>query len=125
MSDQESFISHLIELRQRLIRAVTAILVLMVALLVWPGAAPIYDLLALPLMRSLPEGTKMIATGVITPFVVPLKVTALAAFMLALAYVLYQAWAFFAPRLYENAETLSLPVLVASTLLFFDGIEVC
>src|SRR5260370_41757327 len=125
MSDQESFISHLIELRQRLIRAVTAILVLMVALLVWPGAAPIYDLLALPLMRSLPEGTKMIATGVITPFVVPLKVTALAAFMLALPYVLYQAWAFVAPGLYENEKKLALPIVVASTLLFFAGMAFC
>lgn len=125
MSDQESFISHLIELRQRLIRAVTAILVLMVALLIWPGAAPIYDLLALPLMRSLPEGTKMIATGVITPFVVPLKVTALAAFMLALPYVLYQAWAFVAPGLYEHEKKLALPIVVASTALFFAGMAFC
>src|SRR6266581_438718 len=125
MSDQESFISHLIELRQRLIRAVSAVLVLLVILLVWPGAAQIYDLLALPLMRSLPEGTKMIATGVITPFVVPLKVTTLAAFMLALPWVLYQAWAFIAPGLYENEKKLALPIVVASTLLFFAGMAFC
>ena len=125
MSDQESFISHLIELRQRLIRAVAAILVLMVALLIWPGAAHIYDLLALPLMRSLPEGTKMIATGVITPFVVPLKVTALAAFTLALPWVLYQAWAFIAPGLYEHEKKLALPIVVASTFLFFAGMAFC
>ena len=125
MSDQESFISHLIELRQRLIRAVSAVLVLMVVLLVWPGAAQIYDLLALPLMRSLPEGTKMIATGVITPFSVPLKVTALAAFVLALPWVLYQAWAFIAPGLYENEKKLALPIVIASTLLFFAGMAFC
>src|SRR5438105_9460329 len=93
MSDQETFISHLIELRQRLIRAVAVVLAIFVALFVWPGSGPIYDALALPLMRALPEGAKMIATGVITPFMVPVKVTALVAFMIALPYVLYQAWA--------------------------------
>jgi len=82
MNDQESFISHLIELRQRLIRAVGAVLVLFVVLFIWPGSGYIYDVLAAPLMSALPEGAKMIATGVITPFMVPVKVTALAAFLM-------------------------------------------
>jgi sec-independent protein translocase protein TatC len=125
VSDQESFISHLIELRQRLVRAVAAVLVLFVALFIWPGSGYIYDLLAAPLMSALPEGARMIATGVITPFMVPVKVTALAAFMIGLPYVLYQAWAFVAPGLYEHEKRLALPLVVASTLLFLTGVAFC
>jgi sec-independent protein translocase protein TatC len=122
---QESFMSHLIELRQRLVRAVLAIGVLFVALFLWPGSGYIYDLLAAPLMSALPEGAKMIATGVITPFMVPVKVTMLAAFMLALPYVLYQAWAFVAPGLYEHEKKFGLPLVLSSTLLFVLGIGFC
>src|SRR5437868_13556974 len=125
MTDQESFISHLIELRQRLVRAVAAVLTLFVLLFIWPGSGYIYDLLAAPLMSALPEGAKMIATGVITPFMVPVKVTALAAFLLALPYVLYQAWAFVAPGLYEHEKRLALPLVVASTVLFLAGVGFC
>jgi sec-independent protein translocase protein TatC len=124
-ADQESFISHLVELRDRLIRAVAAIGVFFVALFLYPGSGPIYDMLALPLMNALPEGSKMIATGVITPFMVPVKVTALVAFMIALPYVLYQAWAFVAPGLYEHEKKLALPLVVASTGLFFAGVAFC
>jgi sec-independent protein translocase protein TatC len=125
MSDQESFISHLVELRQRLVRAVAAILVFFVALFIWPGSGAIYDFLAAPLMNALPEGAKMIATGVITPFMVPVKVTALVGFMIALPYVLYQAWAFVAPGLYEHEKRLALPLVVASTVLFLAGVAFC
>jgi sec-independent protein translocase protein TatC len=125
MSDQESFMSHLIELRQRLVRAVASVLVLFVALFIWPGSGSIYDVLAAPLMNALPEGAKMIATGVITPFMVPVKVTALAAFMIALPYVLYQAWAFVAPGLYEHEKKLALPLVVSSTALFLLGVAFC
>src|SRR5918996_6494509 len=126
MSDQESFISHLVELRSRLVRAVGAVLVLFVLFAFgWPGAGAIYDFLAVPLMSALPQGAKMIATGVITPFMVPMKVTALTAFVVALPYVLYQAWAFVAPGLYENEKRLALPLIVASTLLFLVGIAFC
>ena len=124
-ADQESFISHLVELRTRLVRAVGAIGVFFVALFLYPGSGPIYDVLALPLMNALPEGSKMIATGVITPFMVPVKVTALVAFMIALPYVLYQAWAFVAPGLYEHEKKLALPLVVASTVLFFLGVAFC
>ena len=125
MSSQETFVSHLIELRTRLIHALVAVLIAMVILLIWPGAGAIYDFLALPLMEALPQGTRMIATGVITPFLIPLKVTALAAFMLALPYVLYQAWAFVAPGLYEHEKKLALPIVVASTALFLIGVAFC
>ena len=125
MSDQESFISHLVELRQRLVRAVGAVLAIFVVLFLYPGSGYIYDLLALPLMNALPEGSKMIATGVITPFMVPVKVTALMGFMVALPYVLYQAWAFVAPGLYEHEKKLAMPLIVASTVLFFLGVAFC
>jgi sec-independent protein translocase protein TatC len=117
--------SHLIELRQRLVRAVGVVLALFVALFLWPGSGAIYDLLAAPLMSALPEGAKMIATGVITPFMVPVKVTALAAFLVALPYVLYQAWAFVAPGLYEHEKKLALPLVVGSTVLFLVGVAFC
>ncbi len=125
MSEQESFISHLVELRQRLVWTVGVVLAIFVVLFLYPGSGYIYDLLALPLMNALPEGSKMIATGVITPFMVPVKVTALMAFMVALPYVLYQAWAFVAPGLYEHEKKLALPIVVASTVLFVLGMAFC
>ena len=118
--------SHLVELRQRLMRAVAAVGVLFVIFaFAWPGAGAIYDFLAIPLMSALPQGAKMIATGVITPFMVPVKVAALAAFVVALPYVLYQAWAFVAPGLYEHEKKLAMPLIVASTVLFLLGMAFC
>jgi sec-independent protein translocase protein TatC len=125
MSTQETFVSHLIELRERLLRALVAVLVIFIALFIWPGGGAVYDVLAHPLMNALPEGTKMIATGVITPFMVPMKVTALVAFMVALPYVLYEAWAFVAPGLYEHEKKLAVPIVVASTVLFYLGVAFC
>ena len=125
MSGQESFISHLVELRTRLLRALSAIAAVFIALMFWPGPGHIYDLLAAPLTAALPQGAKMIATGVITPFMVPMKVSALVAFMVALPYVLYQAWAFVAPGLYEHEKKLAVPIIVASTLLFLLGVAFC
>jgi sec-independent protein translocase protein TatC len=125
MSESESFMSHLVELRQRLVRAVGATLAVFIVLFIYPGSGFIYDILALPLMNALPEGAKMIATGVITPFMVPVKVTALVGFLLALPYVLYQAWAFVAPGLYEHEKKFALPLIVASTVLFFLGVAFC
>jgi len=122
---QDTFISHLIELRTRLMHALTAVLAAFVLLFLWPGSGPIYDFLAAPLMHALPQGTKMIATGVITPFMVPMKVTALMAFLLALPYVLYQAWAFIAPGLYEHEKKFAVPLIFASTVLFLLGVAFC
>lgn len=120
---EDSFLSHLVELRNRLIRAVAAILIIFLCLMPW--ASQIYDLLAAPMLQSLPQGTKMIATGVITPFFVPVKITLMAAFVLALPVVLYQAWAFIAPGLYAHERRFALPMVVGGTLLFLTGMAFC
>lgn len=122
---QDTFISHLVELRERLLRMMLAVFVILIGLLIWPGSGAIYDFLALPLMQTLPPDAKMIATGVITPFLIPIKVTALAAFMVALPYLLYEAWAFIAPGLYEHEKKLALPIVICSTALFFLGVAFC
>jgi sec-independent protein translocase protein TatC len=122
---EDSFMSHLIELRTRLLRAVAAVAVIFIILFIYPGASVIYDILARPMLASLPEGTRMIATGVITPFMVPVKVTLMASFVLALPVVLWQAWAFVAPGLYRHEKRLALPLIVSSTLLFLGGMAFC
>jgi len=122
---QDTFISHLVELRDRLLRAIIAIGIVFVALFIYPGPGEIYDLLALPMIRQLPAGTTMIATGVVSPFGTPVKVTAMAAFLVVLPYVLYQAWAFVAPGLYAHEKRLVLPLVVTSTLLFLAGVAFC
>ena len=119
----ETFISHLVELRDRLLRAIGALIVVFLVLMYWSG--DIYDLLARPLMASLPEGTRMIATGVVTPFLVPVKVTLMVAFVIALPVILYQAWAFVAPGLYTHEKRLALPLVTVSTLLFVAGMAFC
>ncbi len=118
-AEEEGFLSHLIELRSRLIRALTAVGVILLALL--PFSNKLYTLLALPLLRHLPVGAHMIATEVTTPFFVPMKVAMMAALMIALPYVLWQAWAFVAPGLYAHEKRLVLPLVVSSTLLFYCG----
>jgi sec-independent protein translocase protein TatC len=122
---QDTFISHLVELRQRLMRALGAVLAVFVALAIWPGPGVIYDFLAAPLMQALPEGAKMIATGVVTPFLVPMKVAAVVAFLIALPYVLHEAWAFVAPGLYEHEKKLALPIIIGSSVLFLIGVAFC
>lgn len=122
---EDTFISHLMELRDRLLRSLAAIAAVTVVLSIWPGIGGVYDLLAWPMMQSLPEGTKMIATGVISPILVPLKVTVLAAFMIALPYVLYQAWAFIAPGLYAHEKRIAVPLVTGGTGLFLLGVAYC
>ncbi|EHR70098.1 twin arginine targeting protein translocase subunit TatC [Burkholderiales bacterium JOSHI_001] len=119
------FVSHLIELRDRLIRALVAVGVVFAALCLWPGPAGLYDLLAQPLVANLPKGATLIATNVISPFIVPLKITMMAAFLVALPVVLYQVWAFVAPGLYSHEKRLVLPLVVSSTLLFLAGVAFC
>jgi sec-independent protein translocase protein TatC len=116
---QETFISHLIELRSRLLKAMVSVLVVFVALA--PFAKEIYSLAAEPLMHALPPGGTMIATDVTGSFLVPLKVTLLTAFLIALPIVLWQAWAFVAPGLYKHEQRLALPLIVSSVLFFFIG----
>lgn len=118
---QESFISHLIELRDRLIRALVAVLAVFLCLVAW--AREIYTLLAAPMLAALPAGGHMIATDVAGAFLVPMKVTMMVALLIALPYVLYQAWAFVAPGLYAHEKKLAMPLLFASVVLFFVGMS--
>ncbi|HUP97933.1 MAG TPA: twin-arginine translocase subunit TatC [Usitatibacter sp.] len=120
---QETFLSHLIELRQRLVWSLLIYALACVPTL-W-FSAELYDLLAQPLMRSLPEGSRMIATGVISPFIIPVKIGFFAGLVLALPFLLYQAWAFVAPGLYAHEKRLALPLVVSSTLLFLVGMFFC
>ena len=122
---EQPFVQHLMELRDRLLYSVYGIGALFVLLAFFPGPSALYDLLAMPLVKTLPEGARMIATGVVSPFLVPIKVTVLAAFGLALPWVLYQVWAFVAPGLYKHEKRLVMPLVVASTLLFYSGAAFC
>ena len=116
---QESFISHLIELRDRLLRVVIAFVVVFMGLFPW--AQDLYALLAEPMLAKLPEGGQMIATEVITPFLVPIKVAMMTAFLITLPHTLYQIWSFIAPGLYQHEKKLGAPLIVASVLLFLFG----
>ena len=120
---QESFLSHLIELRDRLLRAIIALLVAFLALV--PFAKQIYAWLAQPMLAQLPAGVAMIATEVTSPFFIPIKVTLLAAVVVALPVILYQVWAFVAPGLYAHEKKLVGPLVVASTALFLLGMAFC
>ncbi len=122
---EQPFVQHLIELRDRLIKAVIAIAVFAIALSLYPGPGPLYDILAAPLVAQLPAGATMIATSVISPFLVPLKILLMAAFLLALPMVLYQIWAFVAPGLYTHEKKLVFPLVLSSTFLFFLGVAFC
>ena len=122
---KDSFISHLIELRNRIMKASVGILIVFAILLAFPGPSAIYDFLAQPMISALPPGSKLIATGVITPFLVPMKITLLAAFIVALPWVLYQAWAFVAPGLYTHEKRLVAPLVISTSLLFMFGVAFC
>lgn len=119
---EQPFVQHLIELRDRLVRACIAIAVVAIALSIYPGPGQLYDLLAAPLVATLPAGSKMIATSVVAPFFVPIQVLLLVSFLIALPVVLYQAWAFVAPGLYSHEKKLVLPLVISSTFLFFVGV---
>jgi sec-independent protein translocase protein TatC len=120
---EEGFISHLIELRNRIVRASLAVVVTFLALSPFMGR--IFELISAPLINVLPVGTKLLATGVVTPFMVPLKVTLLVALVMALPVVLYQAWAFVAPGLYAHERRFALPIIVSTFLLFLAGMAFC
>ena len=116
---QDTFISHLIELRDRLLRGLLAVAIIFLCLFPW--AKDLYTLLAQPLLAVLPQGGQMIATDVVGVFLVPLKVTALVTVMIAMPYLLYQMWAFVAPGLYAHEKRLVLPLVFSSSLLFLAG----
>jgi sec-independent protein translocase protein TatC len=120
-SVQETFISHLIELRERLVKSVATVLGVTIALTIWPTMGVLYAWVAAPMLRVLPEGTSMIATDVTGTFFIPLKVTLMTGFLISLPVVLYQMWAFVAPGLYKHEKKLAMPIIVSSTILFFCG----
>jgi sec-independent protein translocase protein TatC len=119
MDGTETFISHLIELRDRLLKAVVAWILVFICL--FPFANDLYTLLAQPMLEKLPQGGQMIATEVVTPFFVPIKVAMMSAFLVALPFILYQVWAFVAPGLYAHEKKFILPLVVASVVLFSVG----
>ena len=122
---EQPFVEHLVELRDRLVKALIAVGVAAALLFFFPGPGALYDLLAAPLVAHLPKGATRIATSVISPFMVPLKILLVSAFLLALPVVLWQVWAFIAPGLYAHEKRLVLPLVVSSTLLFFVGVGFC
>ncbi len=119
MIEPDSFMSHLVELRDRLLRCVIALVLVFICLFPW--ARNIYSMLAKPLLASLPAGGQLIATEVTAPFFVPIKVTMMAALVIALPYLLYQIWAFVAPGLYAHEKKLVMPLIITSTVLFLCG----
>lgn len=119
----DTFISHLIELRSRIVKASAVVLVVFLCMM--PFAAHIFDLLAAPMIHALPAGSRMIATGVITPFLIPIKVTMLVAVLVSLPWVLYQLWAFVAPGLYTHEKRLVAPLVISSSVLFLVGVGFC
>lgn len=119
-SEEPLFISHLIELRDRLLRSVMVVLVILLPLLFY--SAEVFEFLTVPIMQVLPEGEKLVAIDVASPFLAPFKLAIFTAIFIAIPYLLYQAWSFIAPGLYENERKLVVPLLVSSTLLFYAGI---
>jgi sec-independent protein translocase protein TatC len=119
MSEPSSFISHLIELRTRILRALLAVLIVFLCLFYF--AQDLYAYLAEPLVATMPSGASMIATDVASPFLAPFKLTLVLSFFIAIPVVLYQIWGFVAPGLYKNEKKMVAPLLVSSTLLFYSG----
>nr|XP_061811688.1 sec-independent protein translocase protein TatC-like [Nerophis lumbriciformis] len=118
---EQSFISHLVELRERLLKAVSVTGILLIGLMIYPGASRVYAVLAKPLLAQMPEGTSMIATEVASPFLTPFKMTFMLALFLAVPAIMYQAWAFVAPGLYKHEQRIATPLLISSTVLFYLG----
>ena len=119
MSDQQTFVSHLIELRSRLVKVVAAILVIVIIQL--PFAGKIYTIMATPVMAYLPEGSSMIATGVLSPFLTPFKMVFILSLIIVMPVILYQIWAFVAPGLYKSEKRIARPLLFSSIILFYLG----
>jgi len=122
---EQPFVTHLMELRDRLVRAMMAVGIAALVLSVYPGPGALYDILAQPLVANLPKGATLIATSVISPFMVPLKILMMASFLIALPVVLFQVWAFVAPGLYTHEKKLVMPLVISSTVLFFMGVAFC
>lgn len=116
----QPLVTHLIELRNRLLRSVVVVLVALIAL--FPFANDIYSFVSRPLRILLPEGTSMIATEVASPFLTPFKLSLVAAIVLVIPYLLYQAWSFIAPGMYKSEKRIAIPLLISSVILFYAGL---
>ena len=119
---EQPFVSHLIELRDRLLYSIYGLVVAIILLAIWPGASQLIDWLALPIRAHMPPDAKLIAVGVFSPFFIPLKVLFMAAVLLTLPWLMYQLWAFVAPGLYSNEKRFALPLIVFGSLLAYAGI---
>lgn len=119
-TNEMTFVQHLIELRDKLLRSVIAILIVFVGL--FPFANEVYEFIAAPILNVLPQESNIIAIGVISPFLTPLKMALIFAVYVAMPYLLYQIWSFIAPALYKHEKQMILPLVVSSTLLFYAGL---
>ena len=119
---EQPFVQHLMELRDRLLYSIYGILVAIALLAFWPGPDGLIDFVATPIRHHMPEGAKLIAVGVFSPFIVPLKVLAMAAVLLALPWLMYQIWAFVAPGLYSHEKKFALPLIFFGSALAYIGI---
>ncbi len=122
-ANEQPLVAHLVELRNRTVKAALAVLIIFACLS--PFMKQIFDFLSRPLMVALPQGVKLLATGVVAPFMVPLKVTLFVAFVIALPVVLYQLWAYIAPALYRREKRLALPVIISGVVMFALGMAYC
>lgn len=119
---EQPFVSHLIELRDRMIHAIYGLALAMIVLAIWPGPTGLLDLLAVPIRAHMPPDAKLIAVGVFSPFFIPLKVLFMAGFLLALPWLIYQAWMFIAPGLYKHEKRFALPLIFFGSALAYGGI---
>lgn len=119
---EQPFVAHLMELRDRVVYAFAGLVVAMIILAIWPGPATLIDWIAIPIRAHMPVDAKLIAVGVFSPFFVPIKVLMLTAFLLALPWVMYQAWAFVAPGLYSHERRFAIPLILLGSLLAYVGI---
>ena len=119
---EQPFVQHLIELRDRLVYSMIGVGVCMALLAIWPGPSGLIDLIAVPIRAHMPPDAKLIAVGVFSPFFIPLKVLMMAGVLLALPWLMYQAWAFVAPGLYSHEKHFALPLIVFGSILAYGGI---
>lgn len=119
---EQPFVQHLVELRDRLMYSMAGIAVAMVLLAIWPGPSGLIDLIAIPIRAHMPPDAKLIAVGVFSPFFIPLKVLMMAGLLLALPWLMYQAWAFVAPGLYSHEKHFAVPLIFFGSLLAYVGI---
>ena len=119
---EQPFVSHLIELRDRMLHAIYGLVIAMILLAFWPGPSGLLDLLAMPIRAHMPPDAKLIAVGVFSPFFIPLKVLFMASVLLALPWLIYQAWMFVAPGLYKHEKRFALPLIFFGSLLAYGGI---